>query len=97
MKPFITSSILAMLMAAMATPALAQTPRTDSAAVGADVGVFLPRADFLKSGGDFFVRHRRLHSSEDDPFTRRRLPVSASLSLLGFRFKLFKARWGWYS
>jgi peptidoglycan/xylan/chitin deacetylase (PgdA/CDA1 family) len=32
----------------------------------------------------------------DDPFTRRRLPVSASLSTLGFRFKLFKARLGWY-
>jgi len=50
MKPLITSSILAMSMAAMTTPAVAQTPRTDSAAVGADVGVFLPRADFLKSG-----------------------------------------------
>lgn len=32
----------------------------------------------------------------DGPFTRRRLPVSASLSPLGFRFKLFKARLGWY-
>jgi hypothetical protein len=32
----------------------------------------------------------------DDPFARRRLPVSASLSTLGFRFKLFKARLGWY-
>ena len=35
-------------------------------------------------------------SGPDDPFTRRRLPVSASLSTLGFRFKLFKARLGWY-
>jgi opacity protein-like surface antigen len=50
MKLFITSSILATLMAVTPSHLLAQTPRTDSAAVGADIGVFLPRADFLKSG-----------------------------------------------
>jgi opacity protein-like surface antigen len=50
MRLLVTSSIFAMLMAATSSPALAQTPRTDSAAVGADVGVFLPRADSLKSG-----------------------------------------------
>jgi hypothetical protein len=49
-KLFITSLILATSMVSISSPALAQTPRTDSAAVGADVGVFLPRADFLKSG-----------------------------------------------
>lgn len=35
-------------------------------------------------------------SGPDAPYTRRRLPVSASLSPFGFRLKLFKARFGWY-
>ncbi|MEO6212109.1 MAG: outer membrane beta-barrel protein [Vicinamibacterales bacterium] len=50
MKIFISSSILALLASIAPVPASAQTPRADSAAVGADVGIFLPRADFLKSG-----------------------------------------------
>ena len=35
-------------------------------------------------------------SGTEDPYLRKRLPVSASLSPLGFRFKLLKARWGRY-
>jgi peptidoglycan/xylan/chitin deacetylase (PgdA/CDA1 family) len=34
--------------------------------------------------------------AQESPFTRRRLPISANLGLLGFRAKLLKARLGWY-
>lgn len=34
--------------------------------------------------------------AKEGPFTRRRLPVSANLGLLGFKAKLLKARLGWY-
>src|SRR5215203_6036840 len=50
MKSFITSSVIAMVMGIIPSSVSAQTPRTDSAAVGADIGVFLPREDFLGSG-----------------------------------------------
>ena len=50
MKILLGSSILAMSIVLAPAAVSAQTPRTDSAAVGADVGLFLPRADFLKSG-----------------------------------------------
>ena len=50
MKTFFSSSILAILMTIPPAAASAQTPRTDSAAVGADIGVFLPRADSFNSG-----------------------------------------------
>jgi len=50
MKNLINSFVFAVMIALLSSAASAQTPRTDSAAVGADIGVFLPRADFLKSG-----------------------------------------------
>lgn len=50
MKTYIRTAILATLVALAPALAYAQTPQTDSAAVGADIGVFLPREDGLKSG-----------------------------------------------
>ena len=50
MKIFVRSSILAIALALAPSVTFAQTPRTDSAAVGGDIGVFIPRADGLDNG-----------------------------------------------
>jgi len=50
MKTVCRISIFALALSCAPAIGYAQTPRTDSAAVGADVGVFLPKADGLKSG-----------------------------------------------
>lgn len=49
MKTFISSTIFAALLG-MPAASFAQTPQADSAAVGGDVGIFLPKADGMKSG-----------------------------------------------
>ena len=50
MKTIVRSSILAITLAMAPSYVHAQTPRTDSAAVGGDIGIFLPRDEALKSG-----------------------------------------------
>ena len=50
MKTLVRSSILAIALVMAPSITLAQTPRTDSAAVGGDIGVFIPRSDFLDNG-----------------------------------------------
>ena len=50
MKRFFTLSILLALVASVPAIATAQTPRADSGAIGGDVGLFLPKADGMKSG-----------------------------------------------
>lgn len=50
MKTIVRSSILAIAVALAPSYVHAQTPQTDSAAVGGDIGIFLPRAEELKSG-----------------------------------------------
>ena len=50
MKRQITRSIITALLTLAPTAAFAQTPRADSAAVGGDVGLFLPKEDGMKSG-----------------------------------------------
>ena len=53
MTTLIRKSILALSLAVIPAAASAQTPQADSAAIGADIGVFLPKADGMKSGLDF--------------------------------------------
>lgn len=51
MKTIVRSSILAIIFAMAPSYAQAQrTPQADMAAVGGDIGIFLPRADQLSSG-----------------------------------------------
>ena len=50
MKTCVRSSILAIALAMAPSVASAQTPQTGSAAVGGDLGIFIPRADFLDPG-----------------------------------------------
>lgn len=50
MKTIVRSSILAIALCLAPSYVCAQTPRTDSAAVGGDIGIFFPRAEELKSG-----------------------------------------------
>jgi opacity protein-like surface antigen len=50
MKTILRFAFLATIVAGIPASAYAQTPRTDSAAVGVDVGVFLPKQEELKSG-----------------------------------------------
>ncbi len=50
MKTLITRSILLALVTLTPLVASAQTPRADSAAVGGDIGIFLPASDGMKSG-----------------------------------------------
>jgi hypothetical protein len=49
-KTLIRGSILLALVTVTPAVASAQTPRADSAAVGGDIGIFLPAADNMKSG-----------------------------------------------
>jgi hypothetical protein len=46
----VRSSILAIALAVAPSIAHAQTPQTDSAAIGGDVGIFIPRSDILDNG-----------------------------------------------
>ncbi|MBA3297132.1 MAG: porin family protein [Acidobacteria bacterium] len=50
MRIMISTSILALAITLAPALAQAQTPQTDSAAVGGDVGLFFPKSDALKSG-----------------------------------------------
>ncbi len=50
MRIMIRTSILALVITLAPALAQAQTPQTDSAAVGGDVGLFFPKSDALKSG-----------------------------------------------
>jgi hypothetical protein len=49
MNRFARLAILATIVAAIPASGYAQTPRTDSAAVGAEVGIFMPKDDGFKS------------------------------------------------
>ena len=52
MKRLIKRSILLLGLALVPAAADAQTPQSDSAAFGADIGIFLPKQENLKSGLD---------------------------------------------
>ena len=45
MKTFLTITVFTLALALSPAPVAAQTPRADSAAVGVDFGVFLPKDD----------------------------------------------------